>query len=81
MDRYSSSAPRSHPEKHHRLLQTTRLLSQQEYPEEESPLTFCVACLVAGFTTPAIGHTSHPEYRRLALCAECIAYYDRAVVE
>jgi hypothetical protein len=80
MNRYSSSELRSHAEKHHRLLQTTRLLPEQEYPEGEM-LTFCVACLLAGFTRPAVGHTSHPEYRRLALCSDCIAHYDRAILE
>jgi len=72
--------PRSGRERHHRLLQTTRLLPQQEYPEGEL-LTFCVACLLAGFTRAAVGHTSHPDYRRLALCTDCIAHYDRATVE
>ena len=67
-------------EKRRRQFQTTRLLPQQEHPEEEA-LTFCVVCLLAGFTRPATGHTSHPEYRRLALCAECVAHYERAVIE
>lgn len=80
MNKYSLSEPRSSGERPHRLLQTTRLLPEQEYPEGDV-LRFCVACLLAGFTRPAIGHTSHPEYRRLALCAECIAHYDRAIVE
>lgn len=66
--------------KNHRLRQTMRLLSEQENSEVEV-LAFCVACLVAGVTRPAIGHTFHPEYRRLALCGDCIAYYDGAVVE
>ena len=80
MNKNVFTEPRNGGEKNHRLFQTTRLLPEQEYPEGEV-LTFCVACLLAGFTKPAIGHTSHPEYRRLALCAECIAHYDRAIVE
>ena len=65
---------------HMRLRQMTWLL-REEAPSEGSVLTFCIACLLAGLTRPAIGHTSHPEYRRVALCAECIAYYDREIGE
>jgi hypothetical protein len=67
-------------EKHRPSFDATRLIPQPQYSEAEA-LTFCVACLSAGVTRPAEGHTSHPEYRRLALCAECIAHYDGAVVE
>ena len=80
MNKNTFTEPRNGGEKQHRLFQTTRLLIEQEYPEGEV-LSFCVACLLAGSTRPAIGHTSHPEYRRLVLCADCIAHYDRAVVE
>jgi hypothetical protein len=67
-------------QKNHRPRQTMRLLSGHEESEVEV-LAFCVACLVAGVTKPAIGHTFHPEYRRLALCGDCIAHYESAVVE
>ena len=81
MNKHSTTEPRGFPEKHDRLLQTTRLLPQQEESPDDEVLTFCVACLMAGLTRPAIGHTSHPDYRRLALCTDCIAQYDRAIVE
>jgi hypothetical protein len=80
MDKNTITDRRNGGHKHHRLLQTTRLLPEQTISEGEV-LTFCVACLLAGSTKPAVGHTRHPEYRRVALCADCIAHYDRAVVE
>ena len=54
-------------------------LLQPASDEDESK--YCVACRAAGRANPAIGHTSHPEYRQLALCAECISHYDNAVIE
>jgi hypothetical protein len=64
---------------HQNLNHLGKRFSESEALERED-LT-CVACRAAGRVTRAIGHTSHPEYRQLALCAECIARYDRAVVE
>jgi hypothetical protein len=65
---------------HYRNADALRSLSARDNAEGEA-LTFCDACSRAGLTRSAVGHTSHPEYRRLALCAGCIADYDRAEVE
>ena len=55
------------------------------FSESDSPegadLTLCVACRAAGYASRAVGYTSHPEYRKLALCSACIAHYDKAVTE
>lgn len=64
-------------EHHYRLVQRTELRLEQDADGEN--LTLCLACLLAGKTRSAIGHTSHPEYRGLSLCADCIAHYDRGV--
>ena len=80
MNKNFRSESRSSGEKRNRLSQTTSLLPLLEEHESEA-FMFCVACLLSGVTVPAVGHTSHPEYRRLALCAQCIAHYDRANVE
>ena len=54
--------------------------SESDTPDDVD-LTLCVACRAAGYAGRAVGHTSHPEYRKLALCAACIAHYDSAIVE
>lgn len=55
------------------------------FSESDTPdgaeLTLCVACRAAGYASRAVGHTSHPEYRKLALCSACIGHYDKAVTE
>ena len=80
MHKHSWSETSSRAKKPRPFLDTTRFPSQQKSSEGEV-LTLCVACLSAGVARPATGHTSHPQYRRLALCTDCIATYDRAVVE
>ncbi len=48
---------------------------------ENEDLGFCVGCRAGGSLNRAIGHTSHPEYRQLALCATCIEHYNHAAIE
>jgi hypothetical protein len=80
MNKDAFTEPRNGGNEPRRFFQTASLLPSWEYPEGEV-LTFCVACLPAGVMRPATGHTSHPEYRRLALCTECIAHYDSGAIE
>ena len=54
--------------------------SPADAPEGED-LRLCVACRASGRVKGAVGHTTHPEYRQLALCAACIAHYDNAAIE
>ena len=56
-------------------------LRVEPHASDEETQKFCVACLLVERVRNAIGHTSHPDYRRLALCADCIELYDRGRIE
>ncbi len=48
---------------------------------EDQPLADCQACAAFGLSRPAVGRSTHPEYRHVNLCVECIALYDSAKLE
>lgn len=45
---------------------------------DEEPLGNCQACIAYGQPPPAVGRSTHPDYRRVDLCAECLAVYNSA---
>ena len=47
---------------------------------ENEGLGNCQACALKRIR-PAVGRTNHPDYRHLAFCAECIAYYNDVRLE
>ncbi len=78
MNKHSLTETLSRGEKHRQFFDTTRPLPQLEYPEGEV-LACSVAYLPAGLIE--INRYARPDYRRLALCAECVAHHDRALIE
>jgi hypothetical protein len=48
---------------------------------DDGSLAHCQGCAATGRIEPAIGRTTHPDYRQLDLCGDCISYYDAAKVE
>jgi hypothetical protein len=47
---------------------------------EDGDLENCQACAPKR-VRPAVGRSTHPDYRHLAFCAECIALYNDARLE
>ncbi len=47
---------------------------------ENEGLGNCQACAPKRIR-PAVGRTKHPDYRHLAFCAECLAFYNEARLE
>jgi hypothetical protein len=51
------------------------------HSSNDGSLAHCQGCAASGRVEPAIGRTTHPDYRQLDLCGNCISYYDAAKVE
>jgi hypothetical protein len=47
---------------------------------EDRGLENCQACAPRRIR-PAVGRSTHPDYRHLAFCAECLAFYNDARLE
>ena len=47
-----------------------------EVPSDDERLADCQACAASGRVRAAAGRTTHPDYRHVDLCVECIALYD-----